>query len=66
MNGPRIHEEHRQQKKGNFPYNRRVPGWLLDKIAEEKLGGGYTSKRNPVCPNCFVRKATNGTCSCDL
>jgi hypothetical protein len=61
-----IHAEQAQAKIGNWPRKGGIPFWLLDKIAEEKLSGGYSSDRNPVCPECHVRKANNGSCSCDL
>ena len=41
-----------------------VPGWLLDKIAEEKLTGRYNTKRSNICSNCFTAKSVNGTCGC--
>lgn len=41
-----------------------LPGWLMDKLAEEKRTGGYNVKRSNLCPNCFTYKSTNGACNC--
>lgn len=46
------------------PESSAVPGWLLDKIAEEKLTGGYDVRRSNVCTDCFVAKSKNGSCNC--
>lgn len=60
-----IHGEHEQAAIGNWPGGRnKVPGHVLDALAEQKLMGGYTRKRNPLCPDCNTRKAVNGTCFC--
>jgi hypothetical protein len=48
-----------------FPGTRSAPpGWLLDRIANEKLTAGYSLRKNPVCPTCRVQKARNGSCNC--
>jgi hypothetical protein len=44
--------------------SKKVPGWLLDKIAEEKLTGGYDIRRSNQCPTCFEARSVNGTCAC--
>lgn len=50
---------------GNFPEeNRRPPMWLIDRLAEEKLMGGYSRKRNKLCRECFVLKSETGECNC--
>lgn len=36
------------------------PGWLLDKIAEEKLYGGWSPNR--VCPDCNMALTDLGVC----
>jgi hypothetical protein len=36
----------------------------LDAIAEEKMSGGYSNKRNPICSVCYIRKSNTGVCSC--
>ena len=41
-----------------------VPGWLLDKIAEEKLTGNFNVRRSNQCLTCFQAKSVNGTCAC--
>ena len=62
---PQIHAEHEQARIGNFPNERRKPPeWLLDKIAQEKLMGGYRRKRNKLCPNCNVLMSNVGSCTC--
>jgi hypothetical protein len=40
------------------------PGWLLDKLAEEKLTGGFNTRRSNQCETCFTAKSVNGTCNC--
>ena len=40
------------------------PGWLLDKLAEEKMTGGY-GKRNVLCGTCFTRRSVTGACGCE-
>jgi hypothetical protein len=60
-----IHAEHALAAEGNFPgQDRRPPGWLLERLAEEKLTGGYSNRKNPVCPECHLRKANNRSCGC--
>lgn len=60
-----INGEHANAKIGNWPgSSHRVPGRILDELAERKIHGRYTNKRNPVCPECRVRKANNGSCNC--
>lgn len=66
MHPARLIAEHELHRVGNWPGGRiKPPEWLLDRIAEQKLNGGYTRKRNPVCQNCFVRKSNSGNCNCD-
>lgn len=55
---------HQQEREGNFPGRKVPPGWLLEKIWNEKVSGGYTAKRNPACPICHVRKSNSGDCFC--
>lgn len=60
-----LNAEHALASEGNFPNGQRqIPGWVLDKIATEKLTGGYSAKRNPMCPTCQVRKSNSGACFC--
>jgi hypothetical protein len=42
---------------------KRPANWILDKIADEKMNGGYT-KRNTKCTKCNTLKSSNGTCYC--
>jgi hypothetical protein len=41
-----------------------VPGWLLDKIAEERLTGRFNVRKSNLCPGCGEYRSVNGTCSC--
>jgi tRNA(Ile2) C34 agmatinyltransferase TiaS len=60
-----INAEHALAAEGNFPNGpRRIPGWILDKIAVEKETAGYSAKKNPVCPECRVRVSNSGACFC--
>jgi hypothetical protein len=43
------------------------PGWLLDKLADEKFNAGYKGKqrsRKNVCGICFTARSIAGTCGC--
>jgi hypothetical protein len=68
----RLLGEQRNKDEGNWPGGRcKPPEWLLDKIADEKLTGGYRIRpnrkgkvRNPVCPDCYEARSTNGSCMC--
>lgn len=42
----------------------KPPTWLLDKIADEKLKGGFNTSRSNQCPICFQQKSKNGSCGC--
>jgi len=42
----------------------KVPNWLLDKIAEEKLTGNFNVRRNNQCLACFQVRSVNGSCGC--
>lgn len=41
-----------------------VPGWLIDKLAEQKLTGGFNTRRSNICTKCFVARSANGSCNC--
>lgn len=41
-----------------------IPGWLLDKMADDKMNQGYSKKKNPVCNKCFTQKSISGNCNC--
>lgn len=43
----------------------KPPQWLLDKIADEKLSGGFVTKRRNLCPTCHQYRSRNGMCGCD-
>ncbi len=38
--------------------------WLIDKIADEKLTGGYNTKKSNCCERCWQFRSTNGKCGC--
>jgi tRNA(Ile2) C34 agmatinyltransferase TiaS len=59
-----INAEHRLAAEGNFPSGRKIPEWLIEKIAVEKDTGGYSDKHNPICPNCRVRMSNSDVCFC--
>jgi tRNA(Ile2) C34 agmatinyltransferase TiaS len=60
-----INAEHALQAEGNWPGGRnKVPGHVLDRLAEQKLMGGYSKKKNPVCPECHTMRSSAGTCYC--
>lgn len=49
----------------------KPPAWLLDKIADEKLTGGYKrytgkgrNRKSNMCERCYTVKSVNGTCGC--
>jgi len=42
----------------------KPPGWLLDKLAEEKLKGGYNTRKDNLCTGCYQYKSVNGSCGC--
>lgn len=43
----------------------KIPGWLMDKMAEEKLSGGFKTSRKNLCTSCNMYKSSNGTCGCE-
>lgn len=38
---------------------------VLDAMAEQKLTGGFDTKRRNLCVRCNQYKSANGTCACD-
>jgi hypothetical protein len=40
------------------------PGWVLDRIAERKLTGGFSTKKANLCADCNTYKSVNGSCLC--
>jgi hypothetical protein len=40
----------------------RPPGWLIDKIVEEKRTGGYNTKKSNICVTHNIARTKNGTC----
>lgn len=44
------------------PERTMPPGWVLDKIADEKLSGRFDTSRANQCPACFQVRSANGTC----
>lgn len=43
---------------------RMPPAWVLDKIADESLHGGFTGDRYPTCPRCFLKVNKNAPHEC--
>lgn len=43
----------------------RISPAMLDKIADEKLTAGYTSK-NKRCEVCYEKKSLSGDCYCTI
>lgn len=41
------------------------PQWLLDKMAEEKLSGGFNLRKKNLCNGCWQYRSSNGTCGCE-
>ena len=61
----RINAEHRLAKEGYFgQVKRNLPDAAVEAMFQAKLMGGYSKKRNPVCPGCFQMKSNSGTCGC--
>jgi hypothetical protein len=40
------------------------PGAILDIIEDQKLSGGFNTKRSNQCQTCFQVKSVNGACAC--
>lgn len=40
------------------------PPWVLDKIADEKLTGGFDMRRSNQCKTCFQARSVNNACGC--
>lgn len=49
-----------EKRTGKMP-----PQFVLDKIANQKLSGGYKTVKSNICPKCFTAKSVNGTCCAD-
>jgi hypothetical protein len=47
---------------GCDPMAAKPPNWLLDKIADDTLTGGF--RKSDVCPDCRMARSVNGTCGC--
>jgi hypothetical protein len=63
--GARIDEKASRGKYDMF--GNRNPGLSeaeLDRVAEQKLTGGYKVRKSNLCDKCFTYKSTNGTCNC--
>jgi len=46
-------------EKGNVP-----PQWVLDRMAEEKITGGYRTRKDNLCDRCHTYRSVNGACEC--
>lgn len=59
-NGGTQHLVHLKAERRKAP-----PGWLLDKLADEALRGGWSVKQTRnVCSECFQARSVNGSCGC--
>lgn len=38
------------------------PQWVLDAAAERTMLGGYSRKRNGICPGCGIMRPNTGRC----
>ena len=56
---PAFFAEQAGFKKSTMP-----PQWLLDRLAEEALTGGYDVSPQNICPSCFTARSVNGACLC--
>ncbi len=47
--------------------NGTPPQWVLDKIADQSITGGYKigKKRANVCTGCYSTRSVNGKCLCE-
>lgn len=43
---------------------RMPPSWVLDKIADESLHGGFTGSRYGTCTKCFLKFNKSATHAC--
>lgn len=44
---------------------KKLPSWVLDKIADEKMDGGWDRRRENLCDKCWTYRSRNGKCLCD-
>lgn len=51
-------------EQSGFEGHRPPPSWVLDRIAEEKMTGGFNVSASNICTDCFTARADNGTCYC--
>ena len=40
------------------------PQYVLDRLAEEIITGGYDVSETNICPSCFTARSNSGTCFC--
>ena len=52
-------EARQPQSAGTMP-----PGWVLDRIAERTITGGFNRRKSNRCPACFQCRSVNGACGC--
>jgi len=47
--------------------NNFVSEAVQDAQAEKQMNPhGWSSRKNPICPDCFIQKAINGSCGCNV
>lgn len=59
---PTIHAM--QTLKGWPRSNRFVSDEQAEALYRQKLYGGYSKKKNPICSSCQTMKSISGACSC--
>lgn len=62
------------ERKGNIQHltdlkaekrtNKMPPQAVLDKMADQKLSGGFKTYKSNICTECFTAKSVNGSCGC--
>jgi|tagenome__1003787_1003787.scaffolds.fasta_scaffold20807837_3 hypothetical protein len=61
----RIEEVASRGKYDMFGKKRPAPsGDYLDRVAEQKLSGGFNLRKSNLCDRCWTYKSTNGKCGC--
>ena len=51
-------------EQAGFDKPKMPPTWVMDRLAEEKITGGYDVSPSNICGECFMARSANGTCGC--
>lgn len=38
---------------------------VQDRVADQKISGGWSKSKNKICQTCFTMKSLNGSCECE-